>query len=379
MVNRVYRVVAIGCGRKGTEHGRAYNLNPRAEVVAASDPDPENLDIFTRRFGVPGYSDYHEMLRKERADIVSAILPVVANRQVVLDCAGYGVPAICTEKPLAARLSDADAMVDTCRERGIKLGCGDLERNHHYYEEAMTRIRAGEVGRVRSIGFNQGSGTQLSGGGCQIFGLIRLFADDADVDWITGWVSTDPWSEYDQGGAGYIRFVNGVEAFIHRKDTARYGFEVLCERGRFTSDNMFVRMYANDPSEPRPTLTNARETASAFSDERGIHGDFGTIDDEGWERPGNRQRATVQSMIDALDRDIEPRGNGDNGRKVLEMAIAIRESHRRGHAPVNLPLADRSLRLIPHPSRMYNKKEVLGRAAYAKEIARFTRGQKEGA
>lgn len=379
MANRVYRVVAIGCGRKGTEHGRAYNLNPRAEVVAASDPDPENLDIFTRRFGVPGYSDYHEMLRKERADIISAILPVVANRQVVLDCAGYDVPAICTEKPLAARLSDADAMVDACRERSIKLGCGDLERNHHYYEEAMTRIRAGEVGRVRSIGFNQGSGTQLSGGGCQIFGLIRLFADDADVDWITGWVSTDPWSEYDQGGAGYIRFVNGVEAFIHRMDTARYGFEVLCERGRFTSDNMFVRMYTNDPSEPRPTLTNARETASAFSDELGIHGDFGTIDDEGWERPGNRQRATVQSMIDALDRDIEPRGNGDNGRKVLEMAIAIRESHRRGHAPVKLPLADRSLRLIPHPSRMYNKKEVLGRAAYAKEIARFTRGQKEGA
>ncbi len=379
MTDKVYQVAAIGCGRKGTEHARAYNLNPRSVVVAASDPDPENLALFSRRFGVPAYTDYNEMLRKENVDIVLAVLPVISNREVVLGAVRHNVPAICTEKPLAARLSDADEMVAACRERGIKFGCGDLERNHHYYWEAKDRIAAGEVGAVRSIDFYQGSGTQLSGGGCQVFGLIRLFADHADVDWITGWVTSDPWSEYDQGGAGYIRFTNGVEAFIHRRTTARYGFEVLCDRGRFTSDNMTVRMYTHDQDESRPTLINAAEVPSPFSDDVGVHANFGQIDEEGWEDPGNRQRATVQSMIDALDHDIEPRGNGDNGRKVLEMAIAIRESHRRGHAPVKLPLEDRSLRLFPNPSRMYNKKEVLGRKAYAKEIARFTRGQKQNA
>ena len=375
MTDKVYRVAAIGCGRKGTEHARAYNLNSRSVVVAGADPDPENLDIFTKRFGVPGYADYNEMLRKENVDIVLAVLPVIANREVVMASVRHDVPAICTEKPLAARLADADEMVAACRERGIKFGCGDLERNHHYYWEAKDKIAAGEVGAVQSINFYQGSGTQLSGGGCQIFGLTRLFAGDADVDWMTGWVATDPWSEYDQGGAGYIRFVNGFEAFLHRSITGRHGFEVLCDRGRFTSNNMTVRMYTHDPDEARPTLVNATEVISPFSDDDGVHGGFGLIDDEGWENTGNRQRATVQSMIDALDHDMEPRGNGDNGRKVLEMAIAIRESHRRGHAPVNLPLEDRSLRLFPHPSRMYNKKEVLGREAYAKEIARFTRGQ----
>lgn len=377
MNDTVYRVAAIGCGRKGTEHARAYNLNPRAEVVVASDPDPENLKIFTERFEVPGYADYDEMLRKEKIDIVSAILPVSSNPQVVLDCARYDVPAICTEKPFAARLSDADRMVDECRRRGIKLGAGDLERNHHYYWEAKEMIASGEVGPVRSISYNQGSGTQLSGGGCQIFSLIRLFADDADVDFITGWVADDPWSEYDQGGAGYIRFTNGVEAFLHRKNTARYGFEVLCERGRFTSDNMQVNMYTHASDGTRPTLTNSNKVEDAFSDDAGIHAEFGTIDDEGWERPGNRQRATVQSMIDALDQDIEPRGSGDNGRKVLEMAIGIRESHRQGHAPVKFPLTDRSVQLIPLPGRMYNKKEVMGREAYAKEIGRYTRGQSQ--
>ena len=119
MSDATYRIGVIGCGRKGTEHARAYVLNPRAEVVAAADSDPENLSLFGDRFGVPTYSDFREMIRSEAMDIVSAVLPVSANYEVVMACAGLGVKAICTEKPLASKLSDADAMVDECRRRGV--------------------------------------------------------------------------------------------------------------------------------------------------------------------------------------------------------------------------------------------------------------------
>jgi predicted dehydrogenase len=376
--DRAYRVGAIGCGRKGTEHARAYTLNPRAEVVAAADPDPENLELFCARFDVPGYLDYRDLLLKESIDIVSAILPVGVNAPVVIDCARADVPAICSEKPMAARLSDADRMVEACRRRGIKLGCGDLERNHPFYWDAKAIIDAGEIGPLRSISFFQGSGSQLSGGGCQIFSLIRLFASDADVDWISGWVTDDPWSEYDQGGAGYIRFVNGIEAFLHRRPTARYGFELLGERGIIYFDGLFLHLSTSAATDPRPTWTRLDQVDGAFSRTESIHHNFGTIDEEGWEHPGGRQLGTVQSMIDALDEDIEPRSNGDNGRRVLEMAIAIRQSHRRGHAPVELPLQDRDLQLIPVPSRMYSKKDVMGRHDYAREIGRYTQESRTG-
>ena len=159
MSDKVYRVGAIGCGRKGTEHARAYALNPQAEVVAAADSDPQNLEIFCGRFNVPGYLDYHEMLLEEQIDIASAILPVGVNAQVVIDCAQADVPAICSEKPMAARLCDADRMVDECEKRGIKLGCGDLERNHPFYWEAKAAIDSGEIGQLRSINILQGAGT----------------------------------------------------------------------------------------------------------------------------------------------------------------------------------------------------------------------------
>jgi hypothetical protein len=47
----------------------------------------------------------------------------------------------------------------------------------------------------------------------------------------------------------------------------------------------------------------------------------------------------------AIESGGEPLCNGEAGRQALEIAIALRESHRRGGARVDLPLADRSLRL----------------------------------
>ena len=66
----------------------------------------------------------------------------------------------------------------------------------------------------------------------------------------------------------------------------------------------------------------------------------------------------------------EPWSNGDNGRKALELAIALRESHRRGHTPAYLPLEDRSLKMIPKPGRWGNKKTVYGEAWYAEQLTR---------
>ena len=78
-----YRVGVIGCGRKGGQHARAYALNPLTEVVAFADTDPENLALYCEYYGVPGYSDYREMLEKEQIDIAAPILPVRPNPEVV--------------------------------------------------------------------------------------------------------------------------------------------------------------------------------------------------------------------------------------------------------------------------------------------------------
>ena len=56
--------------------------------------------------------------------------------------------------------------------------------------------------------------------------------------------------------------------------------------------------------------------------------------------------AIVEDMIAAIETGRATRCSGEDGRAALEIAIAMRESHRRGGVKVSLPLEDRSLRIV---------------------------------
>lgn len=349
----IYRVGLIGCGRKGHGHARGYFGNPRTEIVAAADPDADNMKLFLDRFPVNGYSDYHEMLAAEEIDIAAPILPVQPNPQVVLDCAAAGVKAIYCEKPMAASLAESDAMVAACAERGIAFAAGDAYRNMPQHWKVKRLIDSGELGDVQSINLYQ-STDEISGGGCQGLSVMRLFAGDAEVDRVTGWCTGDPHSDEDQGMGGHVRFKNGIDGFIHNKRTPKEGIEVLCSRGVYHSNWFGGRLW-------RGVAFEDQTEDLAFFDEYG-----GTT---GWMEPsGMRQRGGIESIIASLDTGIEPRCSGDNMRKVLEMAIGLRESHRNDFAPIRFPLQDRTLRIIPDKSRYLNKKEAMGEDWYAGQI-----------
>ena len=361
-----YRVGVIGCGRKGQVFARAFQLNPLTEIAAMADIDPENLEFMTKRFEVPGYKDYRDMLEKEKIDIASVILNVEPNPSVVIGCAEAGVKAIQCEKPMASSLEEADRMVDACRSRNIKFAVGDLERNFPQYWEVKSMLDSGRIGEVKSINILSGMWVQISGGGIQQLSLMRLFAGDADVAWITGWVNDDPLCEYDQGAGGYIRFVNGIECFIHPEMYAKTGMEVLGTEGVFYTDENFFYLWEREAdNRHKPAL----KRVEGFFPPASIHADVDQRDSEGW-MIRKRNQHTVQSLVEALENGKEPRADGDNGRKALEIGIALRESHRQGHRPVRLPLTDRSLRMIPSPSRRLAKKGTkMTREAYLKALA----------
>ena len=362
-----YRVGLIGAGRKGTQHARAYMMDERVEVVAVADGDPENLALFQQRTGVAAYADYREMLEKQAIDIAAPILPVSANPEVVIGCAEAGVKAILCEKPISVSLAEVDQMIDVCKSRRIVFAAGDLDVNLPAYQKALQFIGSGELGAVKSISLLGGPGSEMSGGGCQRFTLMRHFAGCAEVAWMMGWVSDDLLSDHDQGGAGYVRFANGIEAFIYGdKDARGRGYEVACEGGVFRSDDNLVGLYRY--VEGDGASWDKLEKIEGVLPEGRIYGEPRGYDEEGWKWPGDRNVASCKALIDALQRGEDPAGSGENGRKVLEMAIALRESHRQGCAPVKLPMVDRNLRIIPSPARMYNKKPIFGREKYMDQV-----------
>ena len=58
----------------------------------------------------------------------------------------------------------------------------------------------------------------------------------------------------------------------------------------------------------------------------------------------------VADIVNAIETGQPPKCTGEDGRQALEIAIALRESHRHGGVKVNLPLGDRKLQIIASES-----------------------------
>ena len=369
--NARYKVGIVGCGRQGTQHGRGFNLLPDTSVVAIADPDPDNLELALRRFSARGYSTAEEMYANEQLDIVDCVLPVQFNPDmVVLAAETSGAKGIVSEKPIAASLVDADRMVAACEANGIPWQGGNVDRSISQLWEARALIEAGEIGEVLSINLYE----MTMQGGCQGLSVAHMFAQDADIDWVTGWTNGDPFGESDDeylGIGGYVRYANGVECFIHAKTGAMRGLIVTGTEGVYVTDKRHHRFYHKSDTSDTDLLSNLQYDDSKTFKPFRPHAEGG-YDDEGWLYPGDRLVNSMQSIVDAITLGIEPRTSGQVQHKSFEATVAMRESARQGHAPIKLPLPDRSLTLKPQIWRWMNKKELFGEERYAQEIGRAT-------
>ena len=378
----VFRVGIIGGGRQGTHAARAYHLHPRTKVAAVADTDPENLKLFCERFDVPGYSSYEEMLSAQDLDIAAPILPVRANPDAVVACARAGVKGIFCEKPLAANLADADRMVEECAARGIPLVAGLVISSHPDYRKAYQLAAGGEIGELLRINLYEDN-KQLGTHGLNI---ACKFAGSADADFVVGFVSNDADGEHeeDYGGGekwygsigGYIRFSNGIECFSSftgpAGGPAHRGIEVVGTHGIITNVNntgLGLRLFKTDDPRKSPELTEVEGLFLPFprAAER-------PHDDEGWRLPSDTSMASIDALVESMDTGKPCEATtGDDLRRALEIAIALRQSARNASAPFKLPVADRSIMMYPEAWRWKYKKEVYGEEWYREQMSQHIR------
>ena len=368
-----YKVGMVGCGRQGTQHARGFTLLPETRVVAIADPDPDNLALACRRFDARGYATAEEMYENEDLDIVDCVLPVKYNPDmVVLAAERSGAKGIVSEKPIAAKLSDADRMLEACVSRGIPWQGGNVNRSISQMWEARAMIEAEEIGEVVSISMFQAI-TQC---GAQTLGVGHMFAGDSEVEEVIGRTNGDPFGAGDEdykGIGGHIRYANGIECFVHSKPGAARGLIVTGSKGVFVTDMLNGRFYKSVENAGRDVLWGLKHDESkTFKPFR--RSSDGGYDEEGWLYPGDRLMDSMRSIVEAIEHGIEPRASGTIQHRSLEVAMAMRESARRGSVPVRLPLEDRSLTLMPQRYRWDNKKLLRGEEWYAEEIGRATRG-----
>ena len=284
------------------------------------------------------------MLTEEEPDIVSISTSARVRPRIVHDVAHAGVKIIWAEKPISVSLAEGDSIVRVCREEGTTLAINCTRRWWSSFSGVREIIDSGKLGKVLQVTAHYPCG--LSQNGSHLIDAVRYLAGDGNVEWVFGEIESDEAAagDLDVSGNGYLAFDNGVRAFLRTMscgDSVGNLFEVIGEQGRIHCEERpanfefirFQRLEEQENGRPAAPLRRRQPVVAHYPlplpqkvEGVGI--------------------TTLNDLIEAHEQGRPPRVSGEDGLQALEIAIAMRESHRRGGIKVALPLEDRSLKLI---------------------------------
>ena len=260
---KTYRAAVIGCSRMGGfidneiapgdlasplpySHAACYEACERTELVACADLREDVMAEFGERYGIPKerqYTDYRELIDRERPDIVSAATQPEERAGIIVYAVENGAKAIWAEKALCASLQDADAIVEAVERNGAVLNMGTQKRFHPGFDVVKRVIDGGELGALRAMVIY--NNFALWDGSSHYFDVVKLLNDDGPVAWIQGHVpggirGFTHGTDYDNfegdvvpgdpSSHGIIQFRNGVVAYALLTGRGA-DYDVVCERG----------------------------------------------------------------------------------------------------------------------------------------------------
>ncbi|MGI8785780.1 MAG: Gfo/Idh/MocA family protein [Acidobacteriota bacterium] len=102
-------------------HAEALRHVPAANLLAVASPTEAHARALAENYKIPNvFTDYRRMLELDEIDLVILGLPNDLHAVATVDAASAGKHVVC-EKPLCRNLREADTMIASCRDAGVKL------------------------------------------------------------------------------------------------------------------------------------------------------------------------------------------------------------------------------------------------------------------
>jgi predicted dehydrogenase len=144
------RVAIVGTGGISRAHADAYRKAGGFEIVAVCDIFREKALQAAKEWGVPAknaFTSYNKMLEMDGIDTVSVCTYNQAHRRPTVAALEAGKHVFC-EKPMAATLADATAMVRAAKASGKILQIGIHSTFHPGVQFARKLVDAGVLGDI---------------------------------------------------------------------------------------------------------------------------------------------------------------------------------------------------------------------------------------
>lgn len=154
IVDRRIRLGLVGCGRIAKNHlGAIEQFKDDIELVAVCDVDKKVLESHQQQYGVSGYTNIEDMLKKEQLDAVSLCTPSGLHPEQTILAAKYQVNVI-TEKPMATRWKDGVNMVKACDRAGVRLFVVKQNRRNQTLQLLKRAMEEERFGRIHMVNLN---------------------------------------------------------------------------------------------------------------------------------------------------------------------------------------------------------------------------------
>ncbi len=346
------RYALIGCGRISPNHIVAAQNNG-LEIVAICDIVEQNMHDKIVKFKLPEqvhcYTDYLEMLDKEKPELVAIATESGKHAEIAINCLKKGHANIIVEKPIALSLADADRIIAAAKEEGLKVCACHQNRFNKSIQKIREAVDMERFGKLlhgtahirwaRDYEYYSRAkwrGTWAQDGGALMnqcihnIDLLRWMMGD-EIDCVVGMTDRlkHDYIEAEDLGIALIKFRNGSYGIVegttniypkNLEETLYLFGEKGTVKAGGTSVNVIEEWRFSD------MLDDPDEVKARFHENPpNVYG-FG-------------HTPLYADVIEAIQSDRQPYVDAEAGKRALELVLAIYKSAASGEI-VKFPLAE---------------------------------------
>lgn len=309
-------VGVIGVGAMGYNHARVYSKLENANLVAVADVVEETVQKVAKKYKTKAYCEIEELLKDSEIEVVSVCVPTTFHYDVVMQAIEYGKHVL-VEKPIAFTEAEAEEMIRSAKEKGVKLATGHVERFNPAVQKAkelidnevigdLVTITAKRVGpfppRIKDVGVSIDLAIHdldvmnflIEEKVEQVYATMSSILDKCDFE-----DHAEIMVNFEEDITGILE-VNWLTPYKRRQ------IEITGTAGIISVDY----------------ITQSIELYGKFAQDISIKQEEPLIKE-------------LSSFLDKVKNDEEPEITGEDGLKALKMVLAAKESSKK-HVPISL-------------------------------------------
>jgi len=338
----------IGCGRISTNHIQAA-INNELNIVGLCDIIPEKIkekkELLPKVEKVNEYTDFIEMIEKEKPDLVAIATESGKHAEIALECIKRKVNVI-IEKPIALSMEDANKIVNEAEKNKVKVCACHQNRFNRAIQKMREAVEKDKFGKLfhgcAHIRWNRGPqyyeqaswrGTWEQDGGALMnqcihnIDLLRWMMGE-EIDEIYAYTDklNHDYIVTEDLGVALIKFKNGSYGIVEGTTNVYpknleetlyvFGEKGTVKAGGSSVNKLEVWKFGDCEDEEEILSENSEVHKNVY---------------------GLGHTPLYKDMIDAIENDRKPYVDAVAGRNALEVVLAIYLS-KKEHVPVKLPL-----------------------------------------